>query len=186
MKLVLLDRDGVLNENRPDSVKNPGELVMIPRAAEAVARLNGFGIKIAVVSNQSIVGRGIIEPAMLDRIHHKLHTELAREQARVDAVLVAPDAPDRATDRRKPGPGMLREALSMFRANAADTPMIGDSLVDLRAATAAGCPRILVRTGAGSATQAQGLPADIMPVAVHGDLWEAVEALLTARTGAVA
>jgi len=185
MTLILIDRDGVLNENRPDSVKSPGELIMIPRAAEAVARLNAAGIKVAVTTNQSIVGRGIIDTSMLERIHAKLRDELGRAGARLDALLVAPDAPDRASERRKPGPGMLREALAMFRAVAAETPMIGDALVDLRAATAAGCPRILVRTGAGAEVQSRGIPSDLLPVAVHDDLWAAVDALLAAREGAL-
>lgn len=184
MALVLIDRDGVLNEDRTGSVKSPDELKMIPRAAEAVARLNDAGIKVAVVTNQSVVGRGIIDVAMLERIHAKLHDELARAGARLDALFVAPDRPDAATERRKPRPGMLREALARFRAPAWDTPMIGDSLTDLKAATAAGCRRVLVRTGKGALTQAAGLPPDVLPVAVHEDLWAAVDALLSARAGA--
>jgi D-glycero-D-manno-heptose 1,7-bisphosphate phosphatase len=184
MALVLMDRDGVLNEDRPGSVKSPAELRMIPRAAEAVARLNAAGIRVVVATNQSVVGRGIIDAAMLERIHAKLHDELARAGARLDGLLVAPDRPDAATERRKPSPGMLREALAQFRAAAAETPMIGDSLADLKAATAAGCRRVLVRTGKGALTQAAGLPPDVMPVAVHEDLWAAVEALLATRAGA--
>jgi D-glycero-D-manno-heptose 1,7-bisphosphate phosphatase len=184
MALVLMDRDGVLNEDRTGSVRNPGELKMIPRAAEAVARLNAANIKVAIATNQSVVGRGIIDVAMLARIHEKLFDELAREGARIDALFVAPDRPDAATERRKPGPGMLREALARFRASPAETPMIGDSLGDLRAAAAAGCKRVLVRTGKGALTQAAGLPPELMPVAVHEDLWSAVDALLAARAGA--
>jgi len=181
MRLVLIDRDGVLNEDRPDAVKSPGELVMIPRAAEAVARLNAAGITVAVATNQSVIGRGIIDAAMLEQIHAKLYGELARSGARLDAVFVAPDAPGAAGDRRKPGPGMLREALARFRARAAETPMIGDGLADLQAAAAAGCPRVLVRTGKGAATQAAGLPPAVLPVSVHEDLWAAVAALLAAK-----
>jgi D-glycero-D-manno-heptose 1,7-bisphosphate phosphatase len=183
MALVLIDRDGVLNEDRADSVKSPGELTMIPRAAEAVARLNAAGINVAVVTNQSVVGRGIIDQTMLERIHAQLYAELARAGARLDAIFVAPDAPAAASDRRKPGPGMLREALARFRAPAGETPMIGDALPDLKAAAVAGCPRMLVRTGKGAETQAAGLPAEVLPVAVHEDLWSAVDALLTTPAG---
>jgi D-glycero-D-manno-heptose 1,7-bisphosphate phosphatase len=186
MALVLMDRDGVLNVDRPDSVKTPDELKMIPRAAEAVARLNAAGIKVAVATNQSVVGRGIIDAAMLERIHGKLYDELARAGARLDALLVAPDTPDAASDRRKPGPGMLREALTRFRASPAETPMIGDTLSDLKAAAAAGCRRVLVRTGKGALTQAAGLPPELLPVAVHEDLWSAVEVLLQTGAGAEA
>ncbi len=177
-KLVLLDRDGVINRDRPDSVKNPDEFIMIEGAAEAISRLNDAGRRVAVVTNQSIVGRGVIDQAMLDRIHEKMMAALAGAGARIDRLYVCPDAPSAATERRKPGPGMLQEALSDFRARAAETPMIGDALRDLEAAAAAGCPRILVRTGKGKDTQAQGLPNVVLPVAVHADLASAVAALL--------
>ena len=181
MRLVLLDLDGVLNEDRPQSVRTPADLVLLPRAAEAVARLNRAGVRVAIVTNQSIVGQGIIDSTMLDRIHDRLRDALARDGARVDAIFVAPDAPDTPTARRKPGGVMLREALDRFGAAAADTPMIGDSLRDLEAAAAIGCRRVLVRTGKGRATQAAGLPADVLPVAVHEDLWSAIDALLAPR-----
>lgn len=183
MALVLLDRDGVLNQDRPDSVRTPDALVMIPRAAAAVARLNRAGVRVAVVTNQSIVGRGLIDEAMLGRIHDRLAAKLAEDGARLDALLVAPDAPDAATDRRKPAPGMLNEALAQFGERPDKCPMIGDALRDLEAAKAAGCPRVLVRTGKGRATEADSWPADIDPVSIHDDLWDAVEAMLDGRIG---
>ncbi len=173
-----MDRDGVLNIDRPDSVKSPGEFEMLPRAAEAVAQLNRAGIKVAVVTNQSVVGRGIISEDMLARIHLTMHDELAKAGARIDTLLVAPDAPGGNSQRRKPAPGMLREALTRHAASAAMSPMIGDALRDLEASAAAGCPRILVRTGKGAATQAGGLPEAVLPVAVREDLWVAVDAIL--------
>ena len=176
--LVLLDRDGVLNEDRPDHVLNPGQLVMIPGAAAAVARLKAAGHLVAICTNQSCVGRGMIAPAMLDRIHDRLRDELARAGGQVDLLLACTDPPWAAGPRRKPAPGMLREALSHFRVPASETPFIGDSLGDLQAAQAAGCRRILVRTGKGAATQASGIAADLLPVAVRVDLAEAVDALL--------
>jgi len=182
MHLVLLDRDGVLNEETPNYVKHPGELRLLPGAARAVARLNNAGIVVAVCTNQSCVGRGIIDEAMLERIHDTLRQELAREGARLDAVFACTDHPDRATRRRKPGPGMLEEALRRYSAIPAETPMIGDNLRDLQAATAAGCPRHLVRTGHGTAVQAKGLPPEILPVRVHDDLAAAVAALLGPET----
>jgi D-glycero-D-manno-heptose 1,7-bisphosphate phosphatase len=178
MRLVLLDRDGVLNEETPNYVKHPGELRLIPGAARAVARLNNAGITIAVCTNQSCVGRGIIDEAMLERIHQKLREEMAREGARLDTIFACTDHPDRPTRRRKPGPGMLEDALRRYGANPAETPMIGDNLRDLEAAVAAGCPRHLVRTGHGAAVQAKGLPPSVLPVRVHDDLAAAVAALL--------
>ncbi len=176
--LVMLDRDGVLNEDRADFVKHPGELVMVPGAAEAVARLNQAGHLVAVVTNQSAVGRGVISSDMLARIHENLRDRLARAGARLDALEICTDAPWAAGPRRKPAPGMLAETLRRFSMSAAESVMIGDSLRDLEAAAALGVRRILVRTGKGALTQAKGLPANILPVSVYDDLGGAVAALL--------
>jgi D-glycero-D-manno-heptose 1,7-bisphosphate phosphatase len=181
MKLVMLDRDGVLIEERADYVKHPGELRMIAQAGEACAKLNAALIPVAVVSNQSAVGRGIISADMLERIHHKLRSELAAVGARLDLLLTCPDPPWAASARRKPQPGMLREALEHFRVAPHEAVMIGDQLSDLKAARAAGVAPILVRTGKGAETQAQGLPQDILPVPVYVSLHGAVEALLSSR-----
>lgn len=185
-RLVLLDRDGVLNIDRQTGVRHPDELEMVPGAAAAVARLNAAGIAVAVVTNQSVLGRHVIDAAMLERIHAKLRVELAAAGAHLDAMHVCPDAPDAPTDRRKPAPGMLLEALAEFGAAPADTPMIGDALRDLQAAAAAGCPRILVRTGKGRETVAAGLPDSLQPVTVRDDLADAVAALLDDRPRASA
>jgi D-glycero-D-manno-heptose 1,7-bisphosphate phosphatase len=179
--LVLLDRDGVLNEEGPGYVTNPDALVMIAGAAEAVARLCAAGRRIAVVTNQSAVGRGLIDAEMLEHIHEKLCAEVARAGGRIDTIEACPDPPWAATARRKPAPGMLREAIRRFGAEAAATVMIGDSLRDLEAAHAAGCQRILVRSGNGTATQAAGIPAVLSPVAVFNDLATAVDKLLEAE-----
>lgn len=178
VRMVILDRDGVLNLDRPDCVKSPDELILIPGAAEAVARLNRAGIAVAVATNQSVVGRGIIDERMLARIHEKLRVELAKAGGHIDDLRVAPDAPDAATERRKPGTGMLREALEKFAADPAESPVIGDALRDLSAAAELGCPRILVHTGKGVATLAAGIPPSLEPVAVYDDLWDAVDALI--------
>jgi D-glycero-D-manno-heptose 1,7-bisphosphate phosphatase len=170
MRLILLDRDGVLNLDRPDSVKSPAELVLLPGAAAAVARLNQAGRLVVVCTNQSVVGRGIIDEAKLAHIHDKLRAELVRAGARLDAVFHCPDHPQRPGPRRKPAPGMLREAMTRFRVAPSESVMIGDSLIDLEAAVAAGCARVLVRSGKGRATQVAGLPREVLPVAIHEDL----------------
>ena len=176
MKLVLLDRDGVLNEDRADYVKNPGELVLLPGAAQAVARLNAAGFAVAICTNQAGVGKGVFDEAMLARIHDKLRDELARAGGTLDAIFHCPDPGP--SPRRKPEPGMLLEALRRFGAAAARTPFVGDNLRDLEAAAKAGCPRHLVRTGHGAKVQAAGLPSAVLPVRVHDDLAAAVDALL--------
>ncbi len=176
--LVLLDRDGVLNVARADYVRTPDQLTMIPGAAAAVARLNAAGLRVAVCTNQSAVGRGIVAAPMLERIHETLRAALARDGARLDALFACTDAPGPPSTHRKPAPGMLLDALRRFGTAPDRAVMIGDSLRDLQAAAAAGVARILVRTGHGAATQAAGLPRELLPVAVHDDLAAAVGALL--------
>jgi len=180
MRLVLLDRDGILNEDRRDYVKTPDELVMIPGAAAAVARLNRAGVATAVCTNQSSVGRGIVRPEMIERIHARLAQNLSAAGAHIDAIFVCPDPPGAPSRCRKPAPGMLIDAMRRFGAAPAETPFLGDQLGDLEAAAAAGCPRHLVRTGRGPETQAAGLPAAVLPVGVHEDLDAAVTAILGA------
>lgn len=183
--LILLDRDGVLNRDTPDDyVKSPDELVMLPGVGRAVAQLNARGWPVAICTNQACVGKSIIDEAMLGRIHHKLFDELARDNARIDAVFFAPDPPWAPTERRKPGAGMLREAMQRFRKSPSETVFIGDSLTDLQAGAKAGVRRILVRSGKGAQTQAQGLPQDLLPVTVAEDLPDAVNRLLSNVTDA--
>ncbi len=181
MRLVLLDRDGVLNEDRTDYVKHPGELVMIPRAAEACARLNAAGMRIAVVSNQGGIGKGVFTAEMLERIHEKLRQELKSHSAHLDLILTCNEPPWSDHERRKPRPGMLREALTHYRVAPQEAVMIGDQLRDLQAAKAAGVRRLLVRTGKGAELQSKGLPDDILPVSVYDDLHSAVDAILAEK-----
>jgi D-glycero-D-manno-heptose 1,7-bisphosphate phosphatase len=182
MRLVLLDRDGVLNEDREDFVKSPADVVMIPGSARAVARLNRAGFKIALCTNQSAVGRKIITLDRLEQINTHIRDQLAREGGHIDAIFFCPHGPWENCACRKPKPGLLLEALRRFGADPAATPMAGDGLRDLQAAKAAGCPRHLLRSGNGAKTQATGIPHDILPVAVHDDLAAMVDVLLGERT----
>ena len=179
MRLALLDRDGVLNQDRADYVKNPGELMLVPRAAEACAKLNRANIKVAIVSNQAGVGKGIFSDKMLEQIHDKLRLELRKAEAHIDLLLTCTALPWSEDSRRKPKPGMLREALDHFRVPPGEAFMVGDQLTDLQAAHAAGVARLLVRTGKGADLQAKGVPDDILPVSVYDDLYAAVEAVLS-------
>jgi len=179
-RLVLLDRDGVLNVDRTDFVKRPEELELLPGAAAAVARLNRAGHAVVLCTNQSGVGRGLMTADMLAEVHRCLEERLAAAGARLDAIFACTDPPWAASERRKPAPGMLREAIARFAARAEETPMVGDALRDLQAAARLGCPRHLVLTGQGAATLAAGWPGDVAPVAVHADLAAAVETLLAA------
>lgn len=179
--MVLLDRDGVLNEDRPDYVRTPDQLVLIDGSAQAVARLNRSGVKVVVVTNQGGVGREVMDLAMLEAVHTRLREELAYFNAHLDDILFCADHPEHPTDRRKPAPGMIREALVKHGGEAAMTPMVGDSLRDMEAAAAMGCPRHLVRTGHGIDTLMVGFPQSVEPVRVHDDLDAVVEELLLPR-----
>ena len=175
--LVLLDRDGVLNEDRQDFVKTPAELVMIPGAAAAVARLNAAGHTIAVVSNQSGVGRGVMTNHDLEAVNSTLKRMIEADGGRLDAIFTCSDPPWAATERRKPGPGMLQDALKKFRAAPVEAVMIGDAARDLEAAAVLGIRRILVRTGKGRTVE-PNLTSALQPVTVYDDLAAAAEALI--------
>lgn len=179
--LVLLDRDGVINHDRDDFIKSPDEFHLIEGSAAAVAKLNRDGHKVVVVSNQSGVGRGLFDTQMLERIEQKMIAEVGRQGGHFDAMIYCFDPPWAATDRRKPEPGMLKEALTKFPTPLDDCTLIGDSLRDLQAAAKMQIARILVRSGKGTKTQSDGLPPDVLPVSVCEDLAEAVDRLLAPK-----
>lgn len=173
--LVLLDRDGVLNMDLAESVTTPEQFRMINGAAEAVAKLCAAGFKIAVVTNQSVVGDNRMSQETLDQIHVKMTEEIKQAGGEIHRIYVCTDSKTRPSLRRKPNPGMLLEALKYFRVEASKTPMVGDDLRDLEAAYAAGCPRILVKTGKGEKNLVDGLPDRLQPIRVCENLGDAVE-----------
>lgn len=179
MPLVLLDRDGVVIVNRPTSVKTPGEIQLLPGAAQAIARLNGAGFDVAICTNQPEVGRGVVTRSQVDRIHEALKAMLAAEGATVDLILCCGSV--RKCPWRKPSGGMLAAAAERYGARAAETPYVGDQADDLKAAFHAGCKRVLVRTGLGRKTLEHGLPTYVSPVAVHDDLAAVADAHLAGR-----
>ncbi len=176
MKLVLLDRDGVIVVNRATNIKTPGELALVKGAAEGIRRLNEAGFRVAVCTNQPEVGRGAMTAAQLDEVHVALLALLESEGARVDRIFSCVSV--KRCPQRKPSPGMLREALLAFGAAAEDTPFVGDQADDLKAGFRAGCPRLLVRTGLGAKALATGLPGYLRPYSVHDDLRTAAEAIV--------
>lgn len=170
--LVILDRDGVLNRDLPQSVTRLEDFEILDGAPEAVAALTIAGYRVAIATNQACVGRGELAPATLREIHRRLRTAVAEAGGRIDAIYVCPEAAGDANDRRKPGPGMLREALADFGADAPDVWFVGDSLGDLEAAGAIGCRAALVRTGKGAEVLAKGLPAQAGAVALFDKLYD--------------
>lgn len=177
MKLILLDRDGVINEDRPDSVKSLIEFVLLPGVIPAIKLLNKASIPIAIVTNQAVVGRGELSMEDLEGIHTNFMDTLKKHGAFIDRFYVCTST-DPQNYCRKPNPGLLLQALYDFRTKPEDAILIGDALRDLEAASAIHCPRILVRTGKGIKTLQKGVPPHVLPVRIFNDLYEAISHLL--------
>lgn len=177
MKLVILDRDGVINFDSDQFIKSPEEWKPIPGSLEAIARLNQAGYRVVVASNQSGVGRGLFDMAMLNSIHARMHKLTALAGGRIDAVFFCPHAADSRCACRKPRPGLFQEIAARYHVDLRGVPAIGDSLRDLQAALALGAQPILVKTGKGRRTlEDGGLPDGVR---VYEDLAGAVAALLS-------
>lgn len=175
-KLVILDRDGVINYDSDDFIKSPDEWVSIPGSLEAIAKLNQAGYRVVVATNQSGVARGLFDVVTLNAIHQRMHTMAQTVGADIDAVFFCPHSANDNCDCRKPKPGMLREIAERFEVNLKGVPAIGDSLRDLQACFAVGCTPYLVLTGKGEKTHAKGgLPPGTL---VFTDLAAAVDHIL--------
>ena len=176
MKLIILDRDGVINFDSDKFIKTPDEWKPIPGSLEAVARLNQNGYRVVVASNQSGVGRGLFDMATLNAINTKMHKSLAQFGGRIDAVFYCPHPAESDCGCRKPRPGLFREISERFHADLMGVPAIGDSLRDLQAAAEVGCQPMLVETGKGKKTlDAGGVPKGTL---VFPNLAAAVDELL--------
>jgi D-glycero-D-manno-heptose 1,7-bisphosphate phosphatase len=184
VKLIILDRDGTINEDRDDFVKTPDEWVPIPGALEAIARLNQAGWHTVVATNQSGLGRGTFDMATLNAMHAKLNQLLAKQGGRIDAVFFCPHAPEESCTCRKPLPGLLEQIGERFGALLRDVPVVGDSLRDLQAGAAVGCPTHLVRTGKCAGlddAQVEAIRAQVPGTRVHADLAAFAEHLIRAE-----
>lgn len=176
MKLIILDRDGVINFDSAQFIKSPEEWKPIPGSPEAIAKLNQWGYRVVVATNQSGVGRGLFEMATLNAIHDKMVKVLAQAGARLDAIFFCPHTADQKCGCRKPKPGMFKDIADRYNADLNGVPTIGDSLRDLQAGAAVGCSPILVLTGKGKDTQHDpALPANTR---IYPDLAAAVAALI--------
>lgn len=151
-KLIILDRDGVINQDSDDFIKSPDEWVPVPGSLAAIARLSHAGWRIVVASNQSGIGRGLFTMDTLNAIHAKMRREVAGAGGQLDAIFICPHKPDEGCDCRKPANGMFRDIARRLDARLAGVPAVGDSLRDLQAASASGCIPWLVLTGKGRRT----------------------------------
>jgi D-glycero-D-manno-heptose 1,7-bisphosphate phosphatase len=149
VKAVFLDRDGVINENRPDHVKSWSEFRFLPGAPEAVARLSRAGIRVFIITNQAIINRGMVSRSTVDQINRRMIREIRRAGGRIDGVAYCPHRPDEHCTCRKPQPGLLLTLAARYALDLREAVVIGDALSDIEAALAAGCQAILVMTGRG-------------------------------------
>ena len=153
MKLIILDRDGVINYDSEQFIKSPDEWRPIPGSLEAIALLNRWGWRVVVASNQSAVGRGLIDMDTLNAIHDKMTKSLAQVGGRLDAIFFCPHPADSTCNCRKPKPGLFIDIRERYNIDLTDVPMVGDSLRDLQAAKAVGGLPCLVLTGKGAKTR---------------------------------
>ena len=156
MKLIILDRDGVINYDSDQFIKSPEEWKPLPGSLEAIAHLNQAGYRVVVATNQSGVGRGLFDLPTLNAIHDKMHKACAQVGGRIDAVFFCPHAADSSCECRKPKSGMIKEIAERYGMDLTGVPSVGDSLRDLEASVRLGAQPILVLTGKGQKTQAKG------------------------------
>jgi D-glycero-D-manno-heptose 1,7-bisphosphate phosphatase len=178
MKMIILDRDGVINQDSPAFIKSPAEWVPIPGSLEAIARLNQAGYRVVVASNQSGIARELFDMNILNAIHQKLHASAQQVGGSIDAIFFCPHAAIDNCDCRKPKAGMFDEIAKRFKVSLKGVPTVGDSLRDLQAGYKSGCIPYLVLTGKGQKTfDTGGLPPGTQ---VFPDLAAMVSVLLKA------
>ncbi len=177
MKLIILDRDGVINEDSDEYIKSVDEWRPLPGSIDAIARLSKNNYRIAVATNQSGIARGYFDMDTLMAMHDKMHQLVNDAGGAIDAVFFCPHGPDDDCECRKPKPGMYVDIGKRFRSDLKDVPVIGDSLRDLQAADAVEARSILVRTGKGERTLNK-LADAAKGMEVYDNLAAAVDALL--------
>jgi D-glycero-D-manno-heptose 1,7-bisphosphate phosphatase len=182
MKMIILDRDGVINQDSSAFIKSPAEWIPIPGSLEAIARLNQAGYRVVIASNQSGIARELFDMKILNAIHQKLHASAQQVGGSIDAIFFCPHAAIDNCDCRKPKSGMFEEIAKRFKVSLKGVPTVGDSLRDLQAGYISGCVPYLVLTGKGQKTfETGGLPPGTQ---VFPDLAAMVTLLLKSPTAA--
>jgi len=162
MRIIILDRDGVINYDSPAYIKSPAEWRPIPGSLDAIARFTRAGYRVMIASNQSGLGRGLFDVPALDTINDELRARLASLGGRIDAIFYCPHLPSDGCDCRKPEPGLFWQIAALPGVNLREALAVGDSLRDLQAAASAGVETALVRTGNGARTEETGdVPAGV-------------------------
>lgn len=178
MKLIILDRDGVINEDSDDYIKSADEWIPIPGSIDAIAALSKAGYTIAVATNQSGISRHLFDEFDLAAMHQKMCDLVEEQGGEISGVFFCPHGPDEGCDCRKPGIGLLKQIESEFGTSVTDAPFVGDSTKDLLAAKLAGCRPVLVLTGKGAATRLECSHGELAGVDIHSDLNAFKDALL--------
>ena len=158
VKLLILDRDGVINYDSDAYIKSVDEWIPLPGSIEAIAQLSKAGWTVAIATNQSGIARGYYDIPTLEAMHARLRTLVAEQGGEVGLVVYCPHGPDEGCDCRKPKPGMLKIIAEHYKVPLAGIWFVGDSLGDLEAAKAVDSQPVLVKTGKGEKTQAKNLP----------------------------
>lgn len=174
-RAIFLDRDGVINENRPDHVNSWDEFIFLPRTLDALRRIAGSEFVIVVTTNQSTIRRGTATEATVQDIHARMVAEIKRAGGRIDAVYYCPHRPDENCDCRKPQPGMYRRAARELNLDLAQSIVIGDAANDVDAAHAIGAQAILVMTGRGQSQHDEMVRNQHAGYVVVDDLMGAVD-----------
>lgn len=168
-KLIILDRDGVINEDSDAYIKSVDEWIPIPGSIKAIARLSQAGYTVTIATNQSGIARGYYDIATLDAMHQRLRELVAEQGGTLGHIFYCPHGPDDGCDCRKPLPGLIDQIVTEY-GDVTGVPLIGDSLRDLEAGVARGCTPVLVLTGKGEKTAAKGLPDHLKGCAVFSNL----------------
>ena len=176
MKLIILDQTGVINQSSDTFIKSPDEWIPIPGSLEAIARLTHSGYRIIIATNQSGIGRGLLDMATYNTINDKMYKAVNQAGGRIDAIFFCPHSSTDKCSCRKPATGLFDEIMQRYGVNLSNVPAIGDSLKDLQAAVAAGAIPILVLTGKGQTTRTEKeMPAHTQ---IFENLAMAVDALV--------
>ncbi|HEB57701.1 MAG TPA: D-glycero-beta-D-manno-heptose 1,7-bisphosphate 7-phosphatase [Gammaproteobacteria bacterium] len=178
MPLIILDRDGVINQDSDRYIRTVDEFIPIPGSLDAIVRLNQAGYTVLVATNQSGLARGYFDADTLAAMHHRLDDLLGALGGHIDGIYVCPHGPDDDCDCRKPRAGLLEQIARDYDTDLHDVPVVGDSLRDLQAALKVGARPLLVRTGKGERTLASGAP-ELAGIPVYADLAACVNDLLT-------
>lgn len=181
-KLVILDRDGVINKDSDEYIKSPEEFVAIEGSCHAIVRLKQAGYYVVIATNQSGVGRGLFDIETLNKIHLKLHNKMASMGVNIDGIFFCPHHPDDNCDCRKPKPGLFYEISQRFKIDLESAIAVGDSLRDIQAAKIAGALPVLVRTGKGAQTVRKKTGLEGVPV--YRNLAAVVDDILNGKLSA--